>query len=116
MNRKSAASPTLADAELYDPATGTFIAAENQMSRARGSHAAALLHNGKVLLVAGFPGNAITPMKCDLFDFRTGKFEPTGDYPEGLYLYTATTLVDGEVLIAGGTNILGPRRQARLFR
>lgn len=113
---KSAASPTLADAELYDPATGTFIAAENQMSRARGSHAAALLHNGKVLLVAGFPGNAIAPMKCDLFDFRTGKFEPTGDYPEGLYHYTATTLVDGEVLIAGGTNVLGPRQQARLFR
>ncbi len=113
---RSAASPTLADAELYDPATGTFIAAENEMSRARGSHAAALLHDGKVLLVAGFPGNAITPIKCDLFDFRTGKFEPTGDYPEGLFHYTATTLADGEVLIAGGTNVLGPRQQARLFR
>jgi len=113
---RSAASPTLADAELYEPATGTFTAAESEMSRARGSHAAALLQNGKVLLVAGFPGNAIAPMKCDLFDFRTGKFEPTGDYPEGLYRYTATTLVDGEVLIAGGANVLGPRRQARLFR
>ena len=42
----------ISEAEVYDPASGTFAAVGN-MNAARASHTSTLLPNGKVLITAG---------------------------------------------------------------
>ncbi len=65
------------------------------MSMARGFHAAALLPNGKVLVVSSNTG--------ETYDPTTGTFTPTSQmlFQHGVFL-TATLLNDGRVLIVSG--------------
>src|ERR1700686_541392 len=49
---------SLSDAELFNPATGTFTIT-GVMTQVRYGHAAALLNNGQVLLTGGFNGNPV---------------------------------------------------------
>jgi len=112
-------TPT-ASAELYNPATGTFAAA-NSMSEARNSHAAVLMGNGKVLMLGG-QGAVAKLADAEVFDPPTGTFKPTNAEacpstfqgtapPAGCMVdsglnQTATLLTSGPrsgmVLIAGG--------------
>ncbi|HTS11247.1 MAG TPA: kelch repeat-containing protein [Candidatus Limnocylindrales bacterium] len=91
-------SDDLSTAELFDPATGTFTAT-GAMNEPHSEHAAALLANGKVLVVGGSPGNV-----AELYDPATGTFTPTTGQliVGGRWGCTATLLNDGTVLIAGG--------------
>jgi hypothetical protein len=93
----SDSSGDLATAELFDPATGTFMAT-GAMSEPRSEHTATLLANGTVLLAGGTAGNA-----AELFDPATGSFTAAGELTVGgRWGCTATLLKDGTVLIAGG--------------
>jgi len=87
------------DAEVFDPASGSFASA--------GLYAAALgnllttaitLADGRVLVLGSDPPQ--------LFDPATSSFSTTGSlFATGLYgmdLYSATLLKDGRVLVAGG--------------
>ena len=85
-------------AEIYDPVSGTFTPAGN-MGRAR-FHSATLLLTGKVL-ITGYGSDA------ELFDPATNSFTPAGSFTtsgDTSYVYAATLLADGRVLITNGPN------------
>jgi hypothetical protein len=104
----------VADAELYDPATRTFVATGSMASR-RVWHSLTLLPNGMVL-AAGGETDSCTDRSCyfagsiataELYDPSAGAFVATGSMSVARETHTATLLKDGRVLLAGGVSYGG---------
>jgi hypothetical protein len=86
------------NAEIFNPATGTFVPVSGNMNapRYKLQGTAILLRNGKVLIAGG-------ANRAEVFDPATNSFSYTaGDMGNDLLFSTATLLTNGSVLIAGG--------------
>jgi hypothetical protein len=112
LNQESQVAST---AELFDPLTGTFIAT-GSLTHALQSHTATLLADGQVLVAGGYEmtyettaaGWKVKTMgalaSAELYNPKTGKFGDAGSMTIARLSHTATLLLDGRVLIAGGVD------------
>jgi Galactose oxidase, central domain len=102
------------DAELYNPATRSFVPTASMASR-RVWHTLTLLPNGMVLAAGGetdscsasgcwFAGSLAT---AELYDPSIGAFLAAGSMTAARETHTATLLKDGRVLLAGGASYGG---------
>jgi hypothetical protein len=89
------------DAEVYDPAAGTFMFIGNTIAPHEFA-AAVRLADGRVLITGGqLPGGSGNA-GSDLYLPASGTFVFAGGMTTGRHNHTATLLPDGTVLIAGG--------------
>ena len=88
-------------AELFDGRRFVFL--ESRMSVPRELHSATLLEDGRVLIAGGFVGGVTSVASCDLYDPSTRSFAPTGTMAHSRYGHADCRLIDGRVLITGGT-------------
>jgi len=94
----------LAFSELFDPATQTWSRAGDMLTP-RYSHAATLLPNGNVLVSGGEYWSLhgyVYPASTEVFSPATGAWAGSADLNNARSLHTATLLLDGTVLVAGG--------------
>ena len=102
-------------AALWDPTTGAFTPAGQNIDARLGGQTATLLADGEVLVTGGATGSLqddvatqmhFAPLAtAELWDPVTMTFGKTGAMAQPRYLHTATLLPDGRVLIAGGDGV-----------
>ncbi|HEX5017551.1 MAG TPA: kelch repeat-containing protein [Actinomycetes bacterium] len=85
------------------------------LRHARFKHALVSLPSGEALAVGGTIDDVRLLRSTELFDLRTGRFQPGPTLLDGRYKLagSAAALPDGRVLVAGGgpgAEVLGPRR------
>ena len=90
------------------------------MTEERASHSATLLPDGRVLIAGGFKkahagDDEAYSSTAEIFDPRTRKFSATGEMSYKRGGHTATLLIGGLVLVAGGWNLMGVISSAELY-
>jgi hypothetical protein len=100
---------------LYEPQTGHFIQT-GALAQPRDTATATRLEDGRVLVAGGFtyppdqPASAKGPAivsvaSVEIYDPNTGKFSDAGSMTVARAAHSATLLLDGRVLIAGGIDM-----------
>lgn len=89
----------VATAEIYDPATHSFVAT-GSMALARWSHTATLLPNATVLVVGG--EGLSSNITAEVYDPLAGSFQPLGFTQFPRSAHSATLLQNGKVIVIGG--------------
>ena len=90
-------------AEIYNPVTGAFSMA-GDLSVARSTHTATRLANGTVLIAGGYSGDDFQPAlgTAEIYDPATGAFASAGQLRVARVRHSASLLLNGQVLLAGG--------------
>jgi N-acetylneuraminic acid mutarotase len=98
----------LRSAELYDPQTLTW-STTGSMSTGKSYHTATLLLNGLVLVAGGVTSSAINSISSisELYDPQTGIWNITAPMGTARVYHTATVVLDGRVIVAGGLTVNG---------
>ena len=96
-------STYFANADLYDPVSGTWTVTAS-LATARSLHSATLLPNGKVLIAGGSGAGDLPLASVELYDPASGTWTPASSLPAPRAAHSATLLPDGKVLVAGGTS------------
>jgi Putative zinc-finger/Galactose oxidase, central domain len=95
----------VAGVELYDPAKKIFVPA-GALSIPRYKHAAALLPDGRVIVLGGTGVRLWEDRRAsaEIYDPVTGKFAPTGSLNTARYKIRDAVLLlpNGKILVAGG--------------
>jgi hypothetical protein len=107
-NTRGDTGALLASAEAYDPSSGTW-SATGSMSVRRHKHAVVALADGRVLVVGGSnEQDAFGQYRsAEVYDASTGMFTATGNMAAARYKISGAVirLVDGRVLVAGGSRV-----------
>ncbi len=90
----------LATVEIYDPGSGQWSAASS-MRIARQGARAALLRDGRVLVIGGASGFSVIG-DAELYDSSSDRWERAASMSVPRRFHTATLLADGRVLVVGG--------------
>jgi hypothetical protein len=103
------------DAEVYDPAAGTFASIAGAISQELAP--ASRLADGTVLVAGGqLPGGNGSAYAVRYVP-TSGTFEPAGEMTAGRHEHTATPLPDGTVLITGGFSVWpNPTSSAEVYK
>jgi DNA-binding beta-propeller fold protein YncE len=94
---------SLREAEIYDPATGTFTAT-GKLNNPRQAATAALLNDGQVLIAGGWTVGDDPSGTAELYTPESGTFTRTANMSVGRRYAASSRLEDGRVLVAGGDN------------
>jgi hypothetical protein len=114
-----AATPVATAASTQAPATAAPSPSPrgaDQLTVGRGYHAAALLADGRVLVLGGFAAGGQPLASAELFDPKAGIFGPTGLMTKARSRGPAATrLADGRILVTGGFDGTTTLAAAELF-
>jgi len=95
----------LATAESFEPSTGQWTAVV-PMAAARLAHTAVLLTDGRVLVAGGTtatPSGLATLAAAEVYDPATGQWSATGSLATARAHHGSVRLLDGRVLVVGGS-------------
>jgi hypothetical protein len=100
-------SGPISSVEQFFPLTGAFQYA-GSLNAARKAHAAAVLKDGRVLIAGGSAvapdGTKVALTSTEIYDPNSASISAGPTLNVRRYAHSATTLIDGTVLLAGGNN------------
>lgn len=111
---------SFASAELYDPTDDAWSLVMRPMLVGRYDHTATRLEGGEVLVIGGQIDNRALPEvepvdTVELYDPETGTWTLGASMVTSRVFHTATPLLDGKVLVAGGAHGINVLSSAELY-